>query len=107
MNRLPPRSTLTDTPFPSTTLFRATIDPAPVRPGAVTRERRDSAGRRTRALPAVGDAAEGGRSGQAVRRRSEEHTSELQSLMRISYAAFCVKKTTKTAIQSQGGRGEV
>src|SRR3546814_1266928 len=57
----------------------ATIDPAPVRRGAVTRGRRDSAGRRTRALPAVGDAAEGGRSGQAVRRdeRSEEHTSEL------------------------------
>src|SRR3546814_10886575 len=59
----------------------ATIDPAPVRRGAVTRGRRDSAGRRTRALPAVG--------------RSEEHTSELQSLMRISYAVFCLKKTKR------------
>src|SRR3546814_1844970 len=37
-----------------------------------------------------------------VRTRSEEHTSELQSLMRISYAVFCLKKKTKTSIYSTG-----
>src|SRR3546814_8968610 len=42
------------------------------------------------------------RRGQPVReRRSEEHTSELQSLMRISYAVFCLKKKKKTDLQTQ------
>src|SRR3546814_6465700 len=39
---------------------------------------------------------EGGKRGQDALQRSEEHTSELQSLMRISYAVFCLKKKTKT-----------
>src|SRR3546814_1258334 len=68
MIRRPPRSTRTDTLFPYTTLFRSS--------------------RRRSRIP---------RSGSDVHEvdrdyRSEEHTSELQSLMRISYAVFCLKK---------------
>src|SRR3546814_2618987 len=76
MIRRPPRSTRTDTLFPYTTLFRsfATTD----------RSRITSAG-------AAGCEFATGRR----RWRSEEHTSELQSLMRISYAVFCLKKKTK------------
>src|SRR3546814_5288237 len=73
MIRRPPRSTRTDTLFPYTTLFRSRG-----RRGARRRTRPDGLGR------GQGD---GGRP-----RRSEEHTSELQSLMRISYAVFCLKK---------------
>src|SRR3546814_5132409 len=73
--RLPPRSTRTDTLFPYTTLFRS-----PRRRSAGCRAcRRSSAA--SAGIPAAGSA-----------RRSEEHTSELQSLMRISYAVFCLKK---------------
>src|SRR3546814_7326417 len=87
MIRRPPRSTRTDTLFPYTTLFRSQ---------AVPRDRiaieRDV--KRRRAADLVGlDAA---RTRNALEHaRSEEHTSELQSLMRISYAVFCVKKKTK------------
>src|SRR3546814_4971454 len=104
MIRRPPRSTRTDTLFPYTTLFRsiALVD-AVLRP-AVGKEmlgRGDylARGKQVRAArrslqPA--DHRPGGR-GNAVRVgriafRSEEHTSELQSLMRISYAVFCLKK---------------
>src|SRR3546814_1433577 len=82
MIRRPPRSTRTDTLFPYTTLFRSS------RPA-----RCDAAGRgRHRLRPRL---ALVGRRG-AKQRRSEEHTSELQSLMRISYAVFCLqKKKTK------------
>src|SRR3546814_5597328 len=95
MIRRPPRSTRTDTLFPYTTLFRSVRrgagqesgDPVPAR-------RTGDAGRN--AAPAdpqdgVGHgpyAAQGDRASP----RSEEHTSELQSLMRISYAVFCLKK---------------
>src|SRR3546814_7053125 len=83
MIRRPPRSTRTDTLFPYTTLFRS--------PDAVT-------ARGTRHLAELAAVARAG--GRAVlfflvQRgdcRSEEHTSELQSLMRISYAVFCLKK---------------
>src|SRR3546814_7205009 len=76
MIRRPPRSTRTDTLFPYTTLFRSRKE------GRTGRGRRPGGrGRRRRA----------GR----PRRRSEEHTSELQSLMRISYAVFCLKKKIK------------
>src|SRR3546814_10129575 len=89
MIRRPPRSTRTDTLFPYTTLFRSL-------PGALhaqcpvlcaqgpehCRRRRDPPG-----LP-------------AARSRSEEHTSELQSLMRISYAVFCLKKKTNNTINN-------
>src|SRR3546814_7886358 len=81
MIRRPPRSTRTDTLFPYTTLFRS----------------RRRAGRRWHPLAAVRAVLRLWRAGvfgvPVVRgARSEEHTSELQSLMRISYAVFCLKK---------------
>src|SRR3546814_6735566 len=91
MIRRPPRSTRTDTLFPYTTLFRSEL------PTHLLDHR--TAG------PADGLHAEGAeqvRQHAADEQRSEEHTSELQSLMRISYAVFCLKKkktNTKTAIQ--------
>src|SRR3546814_3038513 len=85
MIRRPPRSTRTDTLFPYTTLFRsrAAVDIA--------------AGDGT-PLPRAGAMTIfNHRIGQpAGRGRSEEHTSELQSLMRISYAVFCLKKKTNS-----------
>src|SRR3546814_8228968 len=74
MIRRPPRSTRTDTLFPYTTLFRS-----------LRRAKRTAraAHRPAEAHQAV--AVE-------ILERSEEHTSELQSLMRISYAVFCLKK---------------
>src|SRR3546814_7099469 len=74
MIRRPPRSTRTDTLFPYTTLFRS------IRHTAI--QSRASRIRRSRSSPA----------NSATCGRSEEHTSELQSLMRISYAVFCLKK---------------
>src|SRR3546814_4176195 len=79
MIRRPPRSTRTDTLFPYTTLFRSGLDARHRRP--------------------VGEVVEG----EILQVlcvahrhvRSEEHTSELQSLMRISYAVFCLKKKKK------------
>src|SRR3546814_1730975 len=78
MIRRPPRSTRTDTLFPYTTLFRA----------ACAADR----GFRRRA-PGRGGSREGAAAAPS-RLRSEEHTSELQSLMRISYAVFCLNKKT-------------
>src|SRR3546814_10333286 len=76
MIRRPPRSTRTDTLCPYTTLFRSAFADAflvePLRQGDSPR-REGASARRTKA-------------------RSEEHKSELQSLMRISYAVFCLKK---------------
>src|SRR3546814_5339872 len=78
MIRRPPRSTRTDTLFPYTTLFRSAMS-APVR--------------RTGACRAASTPSRWCRSARHHREgRSEEHTSELQSLMRISYAVFCLKK---------------
>src|SRR3546814_10496307 len=76
MIRRPPRSTRTDTLFPYTTLFRSERER--YGPGRGHGFRRQLC----RARPGQGAA------------RSEEHTSELQSLMRISYAVFCLKKKT-------------
>src|SRR3546814_9195679 len=73
MIRRPPRSTRTDTLFPYTTLFRSEPGSRAAGPGALRAERR--------CARAVGS---GG--------RSEEHTSELQSLMRTSSAVLCLKK---------------
>src|SRR3546814_13284324 len=81
MIRRPPRSTRTDTLFPYTTLFRSCR--AQPRRGR-TRQARDA---RTLSPAQI--------SGDRRRARSEEHTSELQSLMRISYAVFCLKKKNK------------
>src|SRR3546814_3371010 len=84
MIRRPPRSTRTDTLFPYTTLFRSHR----VSRGRIRRRQLRKDGSR--------DAARGDGSPAPSRalhtRRSEEHTSELQSLMRISYAVFCLKK---------------
>src|SRR3546814_4420879 len=80
MIRRPPRSTRTDTLFPYTTLFRSTLISALQ---WWSRETPDNIALR------VGDTAVGY---AELDRRSEEHTSELQSLMRISYAVFCLKK---------------
>src|SRR3546814_9051243 len=93
MIRRPPRSTRTDTLFPYTTLFRSS------RGGVKGEDYRASGRRRHRANMGSGwRSRESRRSADSLRhdrhggRRSEEHTSELQSLMRISYAVFCLKK---------------
>src|SRR3546814_9726744 len=85
MIRRPPRSTRTDTLFPYTTLFRSHWLPA-----RLCRRRRNAhAGADCRRGPGYHRAARHQRTS-----RPEEHTSELQSLMRISYAVFCLKKKT-------------
>src|SRR3546814_9552829 len=102
MIRRPPRSTRTDTLFPYTTLFRslpaAHRDTATVlsRPyhGSSPRARR----RGTAHTAPVWIRRAGGHCFDRQPRialRSEEHTSELQSLMRISYAVFCLKKKNR------------
>src|SRR3546814_4121866 len=106
MIRRPPRSTRTDTLFPYTTLFRSDVELAAA-PGLgnddLHRTIDDLAIHGAASAVAYARTAEHGsghrrrRHGdQAARRRSEEHTSELQSLMRISYAVFCLKKKNKT-----------
>src|SRR3546814_6678800 len=89
MTRRPPRSTRTDTLFPYTTLFRSPVSSPPTNA-------------RSASCPAISTwpAASGWYRARARLhtkrwrrpRRSEEHTSELQSLMRISYAVFCLQK---------------
>src|SRR3546814_19063670 len=99
MIRRPPRSTRTDTLFPYTTLFRSAAD-IRERDRIVLDRRRWLLARGTAAdhdLPqphARADDRPAEHPVRSVRRRSEEHTSELQSLMRISYAVFCLKKKT-------------
>src|SRR3546814_15897659 len=88
MIRRPPRSTLTDTLFPYTTLFRSSA------PARDTGARKDQAG--SLARPIGGDAARPRLAARGGGGRSEEHTSELQSLMRMSYAVFCLKKKIKS-----------
>src|SRR3546814_3314881 len=113
--RRPPRSTRTYTLFPSTTLFRSHArrdqergpdrrvphvrgfaDQRAGRASAAPGRRVDGAARET-----VGP-AEGRRRQRLSPRlqRSEEHTSELQSLMRISYAVFCLKKKNHNSIKT-------
>src|SRR3546814_1047170 len=97
MIRRPPRSTRTDTLFPYTTLFRSQVDMAAVLklPAALLALHRD-AGIVAHLLPRAGERVE------QRRLRSEEHTSELQSLMRISYAVFCLKKKTARSDSNTG-----
>src|SRR3546814_4131359 len=97
MIRRPPRSTRTDTLFPYTTLFRShALD---------HRQQGDQRGQVEQHLSRIGARRAECRGGTQLhpvrqpafgvaerRARSEEHTSELQSLMRISYAVFCLKK---------------
>src|SRR3546814_8301632 len=98
MIRRPPRSTRTDTLFPYTTLFRSHAF-LRARLHAVFDARQPGRGSAFARFAALAQPCLGARhSGQAGRRarrgdpRSEEHTSELQSLMRNSYAVFCLKK---------------
>src|SRR3546814_6778806 len=121
MIRRPPRSTRTDTLFPYTTLFRSVDLPEPVASiaatcivsssrlsgtsASVTRPVHFAHSRAPR--PAVKTRSFVPRRclilrGQAASRtpRSEEHTSELQSLMRISYAVFCLKQKNKSIKQT-------
>src|SRR3546814_1228364 len=102
MIRRPPRSTRTDTLFPYTTLFRSPVRvkyfPLAFRlQSLVTAHRaarsdgiRDCRRRQHAPAPAPAPAL------VPIVARSEEHTSELQSLMRISYAVFCLKKKKNT-----------
>src|SRR3546814_1798704 len=99
MIRRPPRSTLTDTLFPYTTLFRSGA------PGGVQGSGREHLvgqyvqGAFIEARPArrTADA----RNHVPAAWRSEEHTSELQSLMRISYAVFCLKKKNNNTYEQK------
>src|SRR3546814_6298925 len=106
----PPRSTRTDTLFPYTTLFRSTFNI--YRVGMKVRQMADVGGLHsllTSTKPEVDTNTAAAYEAQKVRTmnnklvledptlRSEEHTSELQSLMRISYAVFCLKKKTNTS----------
>src|SRR3546814_15776015 len=100
MIRRPPRSTRTDTLFPYTTLFRSDGHPGAGRDAFLQwvlfqgHDHRGSRAPRRRGRPLDRDLR---LLGGAAGCRSEEHTSELQSLMRISYAVFCLKKKkTKT-----------
>src|SRR3546814_9539492 len=93
MIRRPPRSTRTDTLFPYTTLFRSPL----LRRGCSAEVGDEILRLSGDGVNAVAGAVERGAEPEAVGarlapRRSEEHTSELQSLMRISYAVFCLKK---------------
>src|SRR3546814_7148799 len=90
MMRRPPRSTRSDTLFPYSKLFRAQCRASGGRfsGGDGAELWRHAAG-----AAGIGWRADRGGRGRAVE-RSEEHTSELQSLMRISYAVFCLKKNT-------------
>src|SRR3546814_1967005 len=89
----PPRSTRTYTLFPYTTLFRSERRKAVELFEAAQNAERE--GIRIRMSAQAEKAAASDRA-EAERIRSEEHTSELQSLMRISYAVFCLKKKKHT-----------
>src|SRR3546814_8172382 len=99
MIRRPPRSTRTDTLFPYTTLFRSppVLRTPDARRRARNRPQRKPGGH-DRAVRRPNPAETGAR---ARSQRSEEHTSELQSLMRISYAVFCLKKKRKTTSKTK------
>src|SRR3546814_5531724 len=114
MVRRPPRTKLTDTPFPYTTLFRSGEDgnrlhgfsPVGLPPARCRRCGQIAQARRAAVSPfvvfasqpaterVVGNFLHAGTGHDSA--RSEEHTSELQSLMRISYAVFCLKKKKNT-----------
>src|SRR3546814_1390708 len=99
MIRRPPRSTRTDTLFPYTTLFRSHLRRLD---GDRRQGGRAEGGGARRARPHRGHGRRHRRGreclheGAVGRERSEEHTSELQSLMRISYAVFCLNKKKHT-----------
>src|SRR3546814_5302759 len=104
MIRRPPRSTRTDTLFPYTTLFRSPVNEvaqrrlgSPLQAGGTDQ----SSTTADQASGKDGPYSDAGPLADKLRPlelspRSEEHTSELQSLMRNSYAVFCLKKKTHT-----------
>src|SRR3546814_10529786 len=110
MLRRPPRSTRTDTLFPYTTLFRSVqgavlaFSSFPIAAQSAESDEQVAAFFKQNGLRlVVASGAGGGFDGYSRvlarhygRHRSEEHTSELQSLMRISYAVFCLKKKKQT-----------
>src|SRR3546814_3623733 len=99
MIRRPPRSTRTDTLFPYTTLFRSFCVTAALNRLVLPTIQLVST---PPPEPPVTNSAFGSATPSSIARstmlirRSEEHTSELQSLMRISYAVFCLKKKRQT-----------
>src|SRR3546814_10886626 len=99
MIRRPPRSTRTDTPFPSTTLFRSPMQMMlPTFCVHVSLWRLAAVAERITRPPMLWPISVMSSTGTGhcvTSCRSEEHTSELQSLMRISYAVFCLKKKKK------------
>src|SRR3546814_5292355 len=110
MIRRPPRSTRTDTLFPSTTLFRSNFSLLLRRDGQSLLVYKHAI---STVMPShdfdlslLGDDVRDAppSKGKALQdvflNRSEEHTSELQSLMRISYAVFCLKKKNSTNIEN-------
>src|SRR3546814_1313957 len=105
MIRRPPRSTRTYTLFPYTTLFRSVRSAAggDGRGLSVQAAGRTMGGTR---FPELADRARH-RAAGTTGCRSEEHTSELQSLMRISYAVFCLKKKRTTTVIIQRSAAEV
>src|SRR3546814_2630589 len=112
MFRRPPRSTRTDTLFPYTTLFRSGLQvlafatvlaltacaslPPPTAELATARQAVARAGNADADQYAADEVSQARRA-----LRSEEHTSELQSLMRISYAVFCLKKNKQTKTEAE------
>src|SRR3546814_4801273 len=106
MKRRPPRSTRTDTLFPYPTLFRSggRSLPGPASPGGSMTRSDDLVLRRvnplTKLVVAILYVVLVTVVFDPLVQRSEEHTSELQSLMRISYAVFCLKKKNKLKQQS-------
>src|SRR3546814_8097651 len=122
MIRRPPRSTRTDTLFPNTTLFRSLITMATANIQTTDKDQKPLVSlpdqnvidllislaasfglkvtRSATKRPLPMNSEERKPSGKVVV-RSEEHTSELQSLMRISYAVFCLKKKTQTISKHQ------
>src|SRR3546814_5829170 len=121
MIRRPPRSTRTDTLSPYTTLFRSVVVLQRIQVRQLLDQRRDDqeahahrdrdpadlrvhlkhdllGGIAARGCFRAGGA--GDHAGDEVAGRSEEHTSELQSLMRISYAVFCLKKKNNHPVSS-------
>src|SRR3546814_1114719 len=99
MFRRPPRSTRTDTLFPYTTLFRsmrkAGAEGVAQQVAALAQKIEQDARQRAEWTAQAGVGVNALHRAAGGRPRSEEHTSELQSLMRISYAVFCLKKKKK------------
>src|SRR3546814_10447134 len=105
MIRRPPRSTRTATLFPYTTLFRSADLAAAPRNGRSARARRFRHRLFLAGLSAQGVVQQDqDRSVLHPGHRSEEHTSELQSLMRISYAVFCLKKKKQKTHSNEHNR---